>query len=162
MSAQVLEPEARGVENELVSIWLDKQLVGIPVSQVQDILGPQRITAVPRAAVEIAGVLNLRGRIVTAIDLRVRLGMAPRGADARSMSVVVDHKGELYSLLIDQVGEVLEAPLDRFEADTGALSPAWRELASGVFRLDRRLLVLLDVGRVLQIGGIGAARPGER
>jgi len=162
MSAEVLEPEAPTVENELVSIWLDDQLVGIPVAQVQDILGPQRITAVPRAAVEIAGVLNLRGRIVTAIDLRVRLGMRPHAADARSMSVVVDHKGELYSLLIDRVGEVLEAPLDRFEADTGALSPAWRELAQGVFRLERRLLVLLDVGRVLQIAGSGAARPGER
>jgi purine-binding chemotaxis protein CheW len=162
MSAQVVEPETRGVENELVSIWLDKQLVGIPVSQVQDILGPQRITAVPRSAREIAGVLNLRGRIVTAIDLRVRLGMSPRAADARSMSVVVDHKGELYSLLIDQVGEVLEAPLDRYEADTSALSPDWRELAAGVFRLDKQLLVLLDVGRVLQIGGTSTARPGER
>ena len=162
MSAQVLEPEVRAVENELVSIWLDKQLVGIPVSQVQDILGPQRITAVPRAATEIAGVLNLRGRIVTAIDLRVRLGMARRGEDADTMSVVVDHKGELYSLLIDQVGEVLEAPLDRFEADTTALSPAWRELACGVFRLEKQLLVLLDVGRVLHVGGSDAARPGER
>jgi purine-binding chemotaxis protein CheW len=162
MSAQVLEPETRGVENELVSIWLDKQLVGIPVSQVQDILGPQRITAVPRAAAEIAGVLNLRGRIVTAIDLRVRLGMAPRAAEATTMSVVVDHKGELYSLLIDQVGEVLEAPLDRYEADTTALSPGWRELACGVFRLDKQLLVLLDVGRVLQIGAITTNRAGDR
>ena len=162
MSAQLSEPETRGLENELLSIRLDKQLVGIPVSQVQDILGPQRITAVPRSAPEIAGVLNLRGRIVTAIDLRVRLGMSPRAADAETMSVVVDHKGELYSLLIDQVGEVLQAPLDRFEADTSALSPAWRELAAGVFRLEKQLLVLLDVGRVLQIGGIGAARPGER
>lgn len=162
MSAQLAEAETQAVENELISIWLDKQLVGIPVLQVQDILGPQRITAVPRAAGEIAGVLNLRGRIVTAIDLRVRLGMAPRAADAATMSVVVDHKGELYSLLIDQVGEVLDVPLDRFEADTTALSPAWRELSRGVFRLDKQLLVLLDVGRVLQIGGSDAARPGER
>ncbi|MFP4125943.1 MAG: chemotaxis protein CheW [Alphaproteobacteria bacterium] len=162
MSAPVRQADTRGVENELVSIWLDAQLVGIPVAQVQDILGPQRITAVPRAAAEIAGMLNLRGRIVTAIDLRVRLGMRPRAADADSMSVVVEHKGELYSLLIDRVGEVLEAPLDRFEADTGALSPAWRELASGVFRLEQRLLVVLDVGRVLQIAAGDAARPGER
>ena len=161
MSAQVLEPEVR-VESELVSIWLDKQLVGIPVSQVQDILGPQRITAVPRAAKEISGVLNLRGRIVTAIDLRVRLGMPRRPGDVESMSVVVDHRGELYSLVIDQVGEVLEAPLDRFEADTSALSDGWREVAAGVFRLEKNLLVLLDVGRILQIAGVAGAKAGER
>lgn len=155
MSAQMVVTGAE-VENELVSIWLDKQLVGIPVSQVQDILGPQRITRVPRSATEIAGVLNLRGRIVTAIDLRVRLGMPPRPEGAETMSVVVDHKGELYSLVIDEVGEVLEAPLDRFESDTGSLSSDWREVAAGVFRLDEKLLVLLDVGRLLLIGGAPA------
>lgn len=155
MSAQVAETATR-IENHLVTIWLDKQLVGIPVSQVRDVLGPQRITRVPRSAGEIAGVLNLRGRIVTAIDLRVRLGMAARAQDAQNMSVVVDANGELYSLIIDEVGEVLEAPLDRFESDTSALSSGWREVAAGVFRLDERLLVFLDVARILQLGGATA------
>jgi purine-binding chemotaxis protein CheW len=152
MSAAVMDRTARKVDNELVSVWLGKQLVGLPVAQVQDILGPQQITHVPRSEKEIAGVLNLRGRIVTAIDLRTRLGMAKRDASIPGMSVVVEHKGELYSLLIDKVGEVLNAPLDRYEQDTGALSADWREVASGVFRLDSQLLVVLDVGRVLQIG----------
>ncbi|TVQ36074.1 MAG: chemotaxis protein CheW [Geminicoccaceae bacterium] len=157
MSAVVMDPQTRIVDNELVSVWLGKQLVGLPVAQVQDILGPQQITHVPRAAKEIAGVLNLRGRIVTAIDLRARLGMVARDSAIAGMSVVVEHKGELYSLLIDKVGEVLNAPLDRYEQDTSALSADWREVASGVFRLDAQLLVVLDVGRVLQISGITPA-----
>ncbi len=157
MSAVVIDHEARTVDNELVSVWLGKQLVGLPVAQVQDILGPQQITHVPRAAKEIAGVLNLRGRIVTAIDLRARLGMSRRDHSIAGMSVVVEHKGELYSLLIDKVGEVLHAPLDRYEPDTSTLSADWREVASGVFRLDAQLLVVLDVGRVLQISGITSA-----
>ncbi|MFW5679668.1 MAG: chemotaxis protein CheW [Pseudomonadota bacterium] len=162
MSAVVMERDARTVDNELVSVWLGKQLVGLPVAQVQDILGPQQITHVPRAAREIAGVLNLRGRIVTAIDLRTRLGMTRRDASIAGMSVVVEHKGELYSLLIDKVGEVLQAPLDRYEHDTSALSADWREVASGVFRLEAQLLVVLDVGRVLQISGITPAGQADR
>ena len=126
------------------------QLVGIPVSTVQDILGPQRITKVPMSSREVAGVLNLRGRIGTAIDLRSRLGMQPIERPGDSMSVVVEHESELYSLLIDQVGEVLSPPIDRFERDVVALAPAWREVAYGIYRLEERLLVQLDIGRVFQ------------
>jgi len=135
---------------ELVSMVVANQLVGIPVSTVQDILGPQRITRVPMASQEVTGVLNLRGRIVTAISLRRRLGMPDGPEDDKSMSVVVEHQNELYSFLIDEVGEVLTPPEGRFESDVVTLAPAWREVATGIFRLDDRLLVLLDVGRVLQ------------
>lgn len=136
---------------ELVTMIVAHQLVGIPVETVQDILGPQRITRVPMSSREVAGVLNLRGRIVTAIDLRSRLGMPPIDRPADSMSVVVEHESELYSLLIDQVGEVLSPPTDRFERDVVALAPAWREVASGIYRLEERLLVQLDIGRVFQL-----------
>ncbi|MEO1090099.1 MAG: chemotaxis protein CheW [Pseudomonadota bacterium] len=147
---------------ELVSVWLGKQLVGLPVAEVQDILGSQTITRVPQAATEVAGVLNLRGRIVTAIDLRSRLGMPPRDKAAAGMSIVVEHRGEHYSLLIDRVGEVLEAPMDRYEADTSTLSGGWREVATGVIRLDSQLLVVLDVGRVLQLTDVAPVRAGSR
>lgn len=136
--------------NELVTMIVAEQLVGIPVQTVQDILGPQRITRVPMSSRDVAGVLNLRGRIVTAIDLRSRLGMSAIERPADSMSVVIEHESELYSLLIDQVGEVLSPPLDRFERDVVALTPAWREVASGIYRLEDRLLVQLDVGRIFQ------------
>ena len=139
------------VAEELVSMHVGGQLVGIPVRVVQDILGSQRITRVPLAAPEIAGVLNLRGRIVTAIDLRRRLGMHS-AETAPSMSVVCEHGGELYSLLIDQIGEVLQPPPDRFDTDLTPLSSAWRDFSKGIYHLDARLLVLLDVGRILDFG----------
>src|SRR5437773_6806042 len=92
---------------DFVTMTIAEQLFGIPVLQVQDVLGPQRITRIPLAPPEVAGSLNLRGRIVTAIDLRTRLGL-PQLTDGKPrMSIVVDHGGELYSLMVDQVGEVL-------------------------------------------------------
>lgn len=141
-----------GTSGEVVSMIVGEQRVAIPVQRVQDVLGPQRLTSVPLGPAEIAGVLNLRGRIVTAIDLRRRLGMAPAIRE-KSMSVVVEHDGELYSLIIDQVGEVLEPPLDRFETDLVPLTPAWRDLARGVYRLEDHLLVLLDVAKILGFAG---------
>ena len=152
MTAQVTkqDPAEDMINAELVTMIVADQLVGIPVSTVQDILGPQRITKVPMSSHEVAGVLNLRGRIVTAVDLRSRLGMTPIERPADNMSVVVEYDAELYSLLIDQVGEVLSPPADRFERDVVALSPAWREVASGIYRLDDQLLVQLDIGRVFQ------------
>ncbi|HEX2529792.1 MAG TPA: chemotaxis protein CheW [Geminicoccus sp.] len=153
MNSSIAEPKSsrrpQAAAEELVSMHVGGQLVGIPVRIVQDILGFQRITRVPLAAREIAGVLNLRGRIVTAIDLRQRLGMDAVVSDRPSMSVVCEHGGELYSLLIDQIGEVLQPPADRFDTDLTPLTQCWREFSRGIYRLDNQLLVLLDVGRVL-------------
>ena len=137
---------------EFVTVTVDGQMFGIPVLSVQDVLGPQKITKIPLSPPEIAGVLNLRGRIVTAIDLRRRLGLDP--ADRKqSMSIVVDHHGELYSLLIDEVGEVLSAPADAFEHNPPTMEGRWREVSIGIFRLQDRLLVILDVERLLTFGG---------
>ncbi len=88
----------------VLTLTVASQLCGVPVLAVRDVLGPQTITRIPLAPPEVAGSLNLRGRIVTAVDLRRRLMLAPRPAGARPMSVVVEHQGELYSLLADQVG----------------------------------------------------------
>ncbi|HZS85748.1 MAG TPA: chemotaxis protein CheW [Stellaceae bacterium] len=135
--------------SDFVSIVIADQLFGIPVLQVQDVLGPQRITRVPLAPPEVAGSLNLRGRIVTAIDIRTRLGL-PELADGKSrMSVVVDHGGELYSLMVDQVGEVLSLSPSAFERNPATLDPRWREVSAGIYRLDGSLLVVLDVARLL-------------
>src|SRR5918911_2201202 len=86
---------ASGGPRDFVSVTISGQLFGIPVLQVQDVLGPQRITPIPLAPREIAGSLNLRGRIVTAIDMRVRLGLAASAERDKRMSVVVEHGGEL-------------------------------------------------------------------
>ncbi|MCZ8124548.1 MAG: chemotaxis protein CheW [Magnetospirillum sp.] len=125
------------------------QLFGIPVLTVQDVLGPQRITRIPLAPPEVAGALNLRGRIVTAIDVRRRLGLAKRETDKVNMNVVVDHKGELYALIVDNVGEVLSLQADAYERNPATLDPRWREVSGGIYRLKGKLLVVLEVARLL-------------
>ncbi len=142
----------RGVELdelEFVTVESDNQWFGIPVLTVQDVLGAQKIANIPLAPPEVAGSLNLRGRIVTAIDPRVRLGISARDGDKSDMSVVVEHQGELYSLLIDQVGEVLSLPANRYEDNPAALDSRWRDVSAGIYRLDDRLLVVMDVARLL-------------
>jgi purine-binding chemotaxis protein CheW len=137
---------------EYVTLTVANQLCGIPVLTVRDILGPQQVTRVPLAPPEVAGSLNLRGRIVTAIDLRRRLGLAAAEQGARPMSVVVEAMGEFYSLLVDQVGEVLALDDDAREANPPTLDPRWRSVSLGVHRLQGKLMVVLDVERVLDLG----------
>ncbi|MGB8839612.1 MAG: chemotaxis protein CheW [Aliidongia sp.] len=135
--------------HDYVSIIIAGQLFGIPVLQVQDVLGPQRITRIPLAPPEVAGSLNLRGRIVTAIDLRTRLRLPKREDGAKSMSVVVDQAGESYSLLVDNVGEVLSLSAATLERNPATLDINWRDVSNGIHRLDAGLLIVLDVGRLL-------------
>lgn len=133
----------------VLTLTVAGQLCGVPVLSVRDVLGVQSITPIPLAPREVAGSLNLRGRIVTAVDLRARLGLAPLGEARGAMSVVVELGGELYSLLADEVGEVLSLdPVER-AANPPTLDPAWRDVSLGVHRLGERLLVLLDVERLL-------------
>jgi purine-binding chemotaxis protein CheW len=135
--------------DEFVSITVADQLFGIPVLQVQDVLGPQRITRIPLAPPEVAGSLNLRGRIVTAIDLRTRLRLPRLPEGKTGMSVVVDYGGELYSVMVDAVGEVLSLNADSAERNPATLDPIWRDVSAGIYRLDKSLLIVLDVARVL-------------
>jgi purine-binding chemotaxis protein CheW len=139
------------VQQEFVSVTVAGQLFGIPVLQVQDALGPQRITRIPLAPPEVAGSLNLRGRIVTAIDLRTRLHLPPLPEEQHGMSVVVDHGGELYSLVVDAVGEVLNLDAADIERNPATLDQTWREVSAGICRLDGTLLIILDVARALDL-----------
>src|SRR5580700_9916931 len=97
-------------ETEYVTATVGGQLFGLPIARVQDVFAVDRLTRVPLAAPEIAGVLNLRGRIVTAIDLRCRLGIAPTAEAHKRMAIGIEHRGESYGLLIDAIGEVMKLP----------------------------------------------------
>src|SRR6202047_1723451 len=120
-----------GEGQEFVTVTAAGHLFGLPVLQVQEVLGPQRITRVPLAPPEVAGSLNLRGRIVTAIDLRTRLNL-PRLPDGqKGMSVVVDYGGELYSVMVDAVGEVLSLRAENAERNPATLDPIWRDVSGG-------------------------------
>lgn len=142
---------------DFVTFRLLGQLMGLPVLDVHDVLSAQKITRIPLAPAAVAGVLNLRGRIVTAIDLRTRLGLKPRDKSESYMCIVVEHKGEPYSLLIDTVGEVLSLTTAQFEANPITLSPHWKSVSRGIFRLDGELLVAVDVDRLLDFGLAAAA-----
>ncbi|HZH28275.1 MAG TPA: chemotaxis protein CheW [Azospirillaceae bacterium] len=137
------------VTADYVTVLIGDQLLGLPVLRVQDILGPQQITRVPLAPPEVLGSLNLRGRIVTAIDVRCRLGLPPRDDGKPSMSVVVEHHGDLYSLQVDQVGEVMTLKATDYEANPSTMELTWREVSNGIYRLQDRLLVVVDVDRLL-------------
>lgn len=138
-----------GEHSDFVTMTIAGQLFGIPVLQVQDVLSPQKIARIPLAPPEVAGSLNLRGRIVTSIDVRTRLGLSTRPEAQRGMSVVVDHGGELYSLVVDVVGEVMRLANADFENSPPTLDLRWREVSSGIYRLKDQLLVVLDVSRLL-------------
>ncbi len=142
---------------DFVTMTIANQLFGIPVLQVQDVLGHQRITRIPLAPPEVAGSLNLRGRIVTAIDVRLRLGLPGRQKDKPEMSIVVDLRGELYSLIVDAVGEVLSLSTDDFECNPATLDARWREVSTGIYRLNNQLMVVLDVSRLLNFANLEAA-----
>ena len=139
-------------EQVFVTLTLADQLCGVPVQSVRDILSEQTITRIPLAPPEIAGSLNLRGRIVTAIDLRRRLKLPPPPADQPRMSVVAEQGGELYALLVDQVSEVLTLRAGAFERNPPTLPAEWATYSNGIYRLDGKLLVVLDVGRLLAVG----------
>jgi purine-binding chemotaxis protein CheW len=134
---------------EYVTVMIGGQLFGLPISRVQDVFMPDRVTRVPLSAPEIAGVLNLRGRIVTAIDMRRRLGLPPRTDDKPSMAVGIELKGESYGLLIDTVGEVMKLGDATRESNPVNLDSRLARVSGGVHRLDGQLMVILDVDHVL-------------
>jgi purine-binding chemotaxis protein CheW len=137
---------------EYVTATVGGQLFGLPIARVQDVFVLDRLTRVPLASPEIAGVLNLRGRIVTAIDMRKRLGLAPRGEARKQMAIGIEYRGESYGLLIDAIGEVLNLPSGGREGNPVNLEARLARVSAGVHRLDDRLLVVLDVDRVLDVG----------
>lgn len=156
MTKATIDPVSRNTisqhldyHNQFVSFLVNGQLLGVPVSSVQEVLNPQTIAPVPRAKTEIEGLLNLRGQIVTAVDLRKRLGLPPRQDGARPMNVVVHHQGESYSLLVDEVGEVINATRDALQPPPHTLEGRWKQLVEGVFRLEGTLFVILDVQKLL-------------
>jgi purine-binding chemotaxis protein CheW len=142
-------------DRQFVTLTVADQLCGVPVLGVRDILGEQVITRIPLAPPEVAGSLNLRGRIVTAIDLRRRLGLPPAPPGTKRMSVVAEQGGELYALLVDQVSEVMRVSAGAFERNPPTLPALWARFSTGIYRLEDQLLVVLDVGKLLALGETG-------
>lgn len=136
-------------QQEFVTMRVGDQLFGISVLAVQDVMRHQQIAPIPLAAKVIAGSLNVRGRIVTAIDMRKRLGLGPSEKPESGMLVVVDYQHELFALMVDAVGDVLSLSVNRMEKVPANMDGGWRSVAIGVFKLDAELLVILDVASVI-------------
>ena len=139
------------MDNAYVTLTLDGQLCGLPVLAVRDVLAGQKIAHIPLAPREVAGNLNLRGRIVTAIDLRTRLQLAPQAGRASPMAVVTEHGSELYALMVDQVHEVVTLPAASLEPNPPTLPPVWAAHSRGIHRVADRLLVVLDIAMLLRL-----------
>lgn len=138
-------------EIEFVTVLIAEQLFGLPIARVHDVFMVDRLTRVPLAPPEVAGILNLRGRVVTMIDMRRRLDLPQREGGRGNMAVGIEYRGESYGLLIDSVGEVLKIPAANREPNPVNLDPRWSRVAEGVVQLDDRLMVILDVDRVLEL-----------
>jgi purine-binding chemotaxis protein CheW len=142
---------------EYVTFTTGGQIFGLPIERVQEVFRPSRITRVPLAGAQFAGVLNLRGRIVTAIDMRSRLELHAREQGQAAMAIGIESGAESFGLLVDTLGEVLKLPDAEREANPVNLDRKLARVSAGVYRLDGQLMVVLDVDRVLDLGLEAAA-----
>jgi len=142
--------------SQLSTFHVGKYLFGVDVSLVQEVVRLQQMTPVPLASAEIAGLINLRGEVLTAIDLRARLGLPPRDADfpdgREPVNVVVRVDDEPVSLLVDEIGGVLEVSQVPFEQTPSTVDERVRDLLLGAYTLPDRLLLALNARRVLEVG----------
>ncbi len=146
------ESSSTGPSTEYVTAMIGGQLFGLPIARVQDVFMPDRMTQVPLSSPDIAGILNLRGRIVTVIDMRCRLGVPQQQSEQPPMAIGIECRGESYGLLIDDIREVMNLPDSMREDNPINLDARLAQLSSGIIRLDSQLLVVLDIDRVLHVG----------
>ncbi|WP_369140123.1 chemotaxis protein CheW [Modestobacter versicolor] len=135
--------------SQLATFWLDGDLFGVEVEHVQEVLRSQSITRVPLAPSAVAGLINLRGQVVTAIELRERLGRTPRPEGQEAVVIVVRLHGEAVSLLVDSIADVVDVDLRDFEGPPDTLDGAARDLIRGAYKLSGQLLLALDVNRAV-------------
>ena len=145
------------VTDGFVTVVIADQLFGLRLERVRDVFVPRGLSQVPLAPPEVAGLLNLRGRIVTAIDLRRRLGLPPREDGGAPVAVGIEERGELYGLIADRVGDVLRLKRSSYEANPVNLDRRWTNVCAGVYRLEHGLMVVLDVDKVLNLSASSVA-----
>ncbi|HTW32349.1 MAG TPA: chemotaxis protein CheW [Candidatus Sulfotelmatobacter sp.] len=131
-------------KQQFCTFFLNQQFLGVPVEQVQEVIRYQEMTRVPLVPPVIRGLINLRGQIVMAIDLRQRFGMEERPESELPMNVVVRTDDGAVSFLVDEIGDVLEVEEESFEPPPETLQGATRELVRGVYKLQQRLMLVLD------------------
>jgi purine-binding chemotaxis protein CheW len=134
---------------QFATFHIDDRLLGLEVWHVQEVLRPQPLTPVPLADPSIAGLINLRGQVVTALDLRARMGLTSVADIKTCTNVVVRGEGEVTSLLVDSIGDVIDIDDSAFEAPPETLNGAGRDLIRGAYKLPNGLMLALDVDAAL-------------
>lgn len=142
------------ISSQLCTFFLDSQMFGIDVQTVQEVIRYQQMTEIPLAPDAVCGLINLRGQIVTAIDLRKRLGLQRRPEGQLPMNVVVRSDDGAVSLLVDQIGDVQESDMENFESPPETLRGEARQLIRGAYKMKDRLLLILDTERVIDVTSI--------
>jgi len=136
---------------QFCTFYVNSILFGVEVLDVQEVLRYQNMTEVPLAASEIKGLINLRGQIITAIDLRNRMKLPPREDDQKPMNVVIQINNEVVSFLVDSIGDVLEVNEEIFEKSPHTVDDSSRELVAGVYKLEGNLLMVLDAAKAANL-----------
>jgi purine-binding chemotaxis protein CheW len=139
----------RAATTQLATFWLDGDLYGVEVAHVQEVLKTQTLTRVPLAPAAVAGLINLRGQVVTAIELRERLGLPPRPEGTDAVVIVVRLQGEAVSLLVDSIADVVDVQARDFEPPPDTMEGSARDLIRGAYKLSGQLLLALDVQRAV-------------
>jgi purine-binding chemotaxis protein CheW len=133
------------------TFYLNDLFFGVEVQKVQEVIRYQHMTRVPRAAAAVSGLINLRGQIVTAVDLRKRLGLPDRSAEQLPMNVVVRSEEGAVSLLVDEIGDVQEVAEESFESPPETMQGPSRQLIHGSYKLADRLLLVLDTEKAIDL-----------
>jgi purine-binding chemotaxis protein CheW len=138
-------------KKQFATFLVDRLLFGVPVEKVQEVIRYQEMTRVPLAPAVVKGLINLRGQIVTAIDLRRRLGLRERPDSDLPMNVVIRHNDGAVSFLVDEIGDVIEVEEESFELAPGTVSLQAKELIQGVYKLKTTILIVLHTEKVLDL-----------
>jgi purine-binding chemotaxis protein CheW len=152
-----VKTELAQASGQYATFFVADLFFGVDVLRVQEVLRFQQMTRVPLAPDVIEGLINLRGQIVTAIDMRRRLGLPPRAGGQTPMNMVVRTADGAISLLVDEIGDVLDVDAAAYERPPENLEPAARDLIRGVYKLKDRLLLVLDAERTVDLAAARAA-----
>ena len=149
-------------ETHIVGFRVGRETYGVPITALHEIVRVPEITAVPDAPDYLEGVINLRGKIVSVVDLRKRFGQPSTGLDRRSRILVVEHRGRLVGMIVDSASEVLKIPESEIEAAPAMMQEGGLDCVTGLGKYQGRLIILLDIGKVLATRELGnEASPGN-
>jgi purine-binding chemotaxis protein CheW len=145
------EESGNEVVTQYATFYVDQLMFGIDVKMVQEVIKLQRMTPVPLASETVKGLINLRGQIITALDLRARLGLGPRSGERDPMNVVVTTSDAVISLLVDRIGDVVEVGPEQYEDTPDTLPLTAHQLVTGVYKLRDQLLLVLNAERAVDV-----------